>query len=147
MTSDSYMSYFASYIYGSEGNDEATYKPKPFDWKKVAMAFVPEPTNFRVLMLVFSLAVFISPRVRKSILTYGGVMGICAWFAFRKALFRQEHHHKRRESIRINRTPSPQKKLPPALSPISEIKVNSPSPTKKGPFGLFRSSSEEKKRQ
>eukprot|EP00518_Triparma_eleuthera_P000233 CAMPEP_0182461060 /NCGR_PEP_ID=MMETSP1319-20130603/5738_1 /TAXON_ID=172717 /ORGANISM="Bolidomonas pacifica, Strain RCC208" /LENGTH=224 /DNA_ID=CAMNT_0024660271 /DNA_START=63 /DNA_END=740 /DNA_ORIENTATION=+ len=147
--SDSYLSYFASYFYSAEEGDEAVYTPEPFDWKKVAMAFVPDPTAFRISLLTFALAVFMSPRVRKTILTYGGVVGICGWYAFRKALFRQEHHHKRRESIRINRTPSPVKKAKPTLSPVSEDAVSSTPPSKKkSPFGgLFRGSSEKKKRQ
>ena len=129
--SDSYLSYFASFIYAAEEGDEAVYIPEPFDWKKVAMAFVPDPTAFRISLLAIALAVLMSPRVRKAILTYGGVVGICAWYAFRKALFRKEHHEKRRESIRINRTPSPIKKTKPTLSPLSEGKVSTTPPSKK----------------
>ncbi|GMI13361.1 hypothetical protein TrLO_g7956 [Triparma laevis f. longispina] len=71
---------------------------------------------------------------RLAFMTYGGVASICAWYAFRKALFRIDVHNKRGKSIRINRTPSTKKaSKKPGLSSLKEDKEASQSPKSKSP--------------
>ena len=145
--SESAYGYLSSFFYGAEEPaSPAVPVVKPFDWKTVAYAFIPEPTVFRMFVLAVLVSVGFSPKVRKSLMTYGGVAGICAWYAFRKALFRKEVHHKRRESIRINRTPSPKKGFKkPVLDTVAERKADTvKSPKSKSPLGKIFGSGKKK---
>ncbi|GMI09662.1 hypothetical protein TrLO_g5283 [Triparma laevis f. longispina] len=142
---DSYYNYFSSFIYVPEDASPPAPVVKPYDWKTVAYAFIPEPTVFRMFVLAVLVSIAFSPKVRKSVMTYGGVAGICAWYAFRKALFRKDEHNKRRESIRINRTPSPKKaSKKPGLSSLKEDKEESQSPKSKSPLGKIFGSGKKK---
>ena len=72
---------------------------------KVLLAFLPAPSITSVSTFFLLSALLMSTKFRSKAVTYSGVIGVFVWYSFRRMIKRKTTDHKRRETIKMSKSP------------------------------------------
>jgi hypothetical protein len=69
-------------------------------------------------------------QFRSKVVTYGGVAGVCVWYAFRRAIKREKATEQRRATIKLSKSPMRGGSISPRKSPLATVPESADKKTK-----------------
>ncbi|GMI41629.1 hypothetical protein TeGR_g13649 [Tetraparma gracilis] len=97
---------------------------------RVLLAFLPNPSVVSLTTFFVLSAMLMSSKFRSKVVTYGGVAGVCVWYAFRRAIKREKATEQRRATIKLSKSPMRGGSISPRKSPLATVPESADKKTK-----------------